>query len=62
MGVYIPDMEMPKNCINCPLLGSLFNCRLADDDEFDNLNERRDDCPLIEVVEWHNCIVDKEAE
>lgn len=60
MGVYIPDMEMPKNCLYCYFFA--YGCCELANEYVENATKRRDDCPLIEAVEWHNCIVDKEAE
>ena len=50
MSVLIKGMEMPKNCLNCPMLGVLFNCRVVGNGEMeDNITVRRADCPLIEI-------------
>ena len=49
---------MPKNCLNCPMLGVLFNCRVVGNGEMeDNITVRRADCPLIEIPP-HGSLID----
>lgn len=57
MGVYIPNMEMPKTCFSCSFNDGLF-CSLIDDDADALLSDkpveevstrRLDACPLIEI-------------
>ena len=59
MGVYIKNVEKPKECNDCPLCGyderqSILFCRLDNEDINQDL---RDDCPLIEIdgTEWEWC-------
>ena len=52
MGIYIKDMEMPRNCRECPAdMMFCYWCGLLGEDAdttcFDN--ERRADCPLVSV-------------
>lgn len=58
MGVYIPNMEMPKKCDDCPFCGyderqSILFCRVDNEDIEQGL---RDDCPLIDIVTCGECI------
>lgn len=46
MGVYIKDMEMPKECHKCVVWDYEYGCPLV-------LN--RDDCPLIDIVRCGEC-------
>ena len=55
MGVYIPNIEMPKKCGGCQfnvyLTGGSYEweeCVLLNDD-ITHFDIRRDDCPLIEI-------------
>lgn len=49
MGIYIPNMEKPKNCKVCP-----FTCeKLA---FFDGKN-RPQGCPLIDIVTCGECVL-----
>lgn len=42
MGIYIPNMEMPKNCFSCRYI-----CGLRDTQKF--TKNCRPDCPLVPV-------------
>lgn len=68
MGVYIPNMEMPKNCFQCSFNDGIY-CALIDNDTDAFISEdptkvstkRLDNCPLIEIdlerdipTIWHN--------
>ena len=68
MSVLIVDMEMPKNCQDCPLNYDQMACivtgtRWWSDTivlmDFDSDNERLYDCPLIEVKTPHGDLVDR---
>ena len=56
MGVYIPNMEMPKNCFQCSFNDGIY-CALIDNDTDAFISEdptkvstkRLDNCPLIEM-------------
>ena len=49
-GVFIPGMEMPRGCLECPML-SHWRCRPMDKDIPDEtgVGDRPDWCPLQEV-------------
>ena len=51
MGIYLPNMEMPKNCIGCPIC-----CGLPY--QHRDVKGRRPDCPLIELPP-HGDLVDR---
>lgn len=64
-GIYIPGMEMPKSCYDCPLqddecFGSIKCCYTK---TWGSANKRAVDCPLIPVPDYgpmidvacHNC-------
>lgn len=54
-------MKMPKNCLNCPLLGYVFECSaLGETEMVENLNARKPNCPLIEVPP-HGRLIDADA-
>lgn len=55
MGVYIPNVEMPRGCNSCPLVMGIDNtCFLTMDGR--TKNKRPPHCPLIEVDDtvWEN--------
>ena len=59
MGVYIPNMEMPKNCFQCSFNDGIYCCLI--DTDTDALipkmpTERLPLCPLIEIDDeiWEN--------
>ena len=64
MGVYIPGMEMPKSCAECPCFGQYDACDVTGSwkwkDEFDQNKERLPDCPLIQVPP-HGRLIDADA-
>ena len=66
MGVFIPGMEMPKNCAECgsskvrhSSLGDIVDCKhigtvgAAFRDTYNILNVRHPDCPLIALPAEH---------
>lgn len=60
MGVYIKDMEMPKNCHECRLYeGDIYYCSAADKmiDISDSSAEKCQFCPLIPVPH-HGRLID----
>ena len=64
MGVYIKNVEKPKECDDCPLCGyderqSILFCRV---DNEDIERELRDDCPLIDldIVRCGECVWHKD--
>ena len=52
MGVYIKGMEMPPNCLVCPL--GWTKCSNV------SVNKRSDDCPLVPVPP-HGRLIDADA-
>lgn len=56
MGVYIPNMQVPKTCGKCLLVGwhYVFDCRL------DECDTRMQSCPLVEVPP-HGRLIDRDA-
>ena len=72
MGVYIKDMEMPKNCRACRLKMNCDDCEgfecvcLPLHTQIGYLGDlltdkRRDDCPLVPVLEPHGRLIDADA-
>ena len=61
MGVYI-DMEMPKNCQECPLEQPYdgYNCAINEKSYSWGLSGRPSDCPLIPVPP-HGRLIDADA-
>jgi len=49
MGIYLPNMEMPTNCLSCPLQGGTADCRLTQKTYNWGLTEHPSDCPLVPV-------------
>ena len=66
MGVYIKGIEMPKACSDCfaeRCIGSDFGCDILGFDDANTTcftNERREDCPLIEILP-HGKLIDADA-
>ena len=67
MGVYIKGMEMPKNCITCPLCECRNECAYCEvgdkylswDWDERLRNNRNDKCPLVEVPQ-HGDLIDRD--
>ena len=55
MGIYLPNMEMPKNCGECPFIftswGIEYYCHLAESSTSAEYvgREKMTNCPLIEL-------------
>ena len=62
MGVYITGMEMPKSCRDCGIEQEGFWCGALDGYQNTRCftNERREDCPLIEIPP-HGRLIDESA-
>ena len=66
MGIYLPNMEMPKDCNHCRFsgFGGLRNerivCMFTGSNDYLNQQERFSDCPLIEVLP-HGDLIDRDA-
>ena len=67
MSVLIKRMDMPKNCDGCDLstwegfpLGDLkLVCQLLG--QVDNIKNRDEDCPLVEIPTPHGRLIDADA-
>lgn len=59
MGIYIPNMERPKECWECPCENDS-DCQALELLEGDSRSYEvpfhgvRPDCPLIEIEEWNS--------
>ena len=64
MSVYIPGMEMPNNCRECPLETDYGTCGyyslFVEAEHESSWETRREDCPLVPVPE-HGRLIDAEA-
>ena len=49
MSIIIPNMELPKGCFFCPLVGGDCRCRISHLDVSQHTMRRHDDCPLVEL-------------
>lgn len=49
MGVYIRDMEKPKNCTECPFKRDGECLAMVEEDNFDSYHQLYLHCPLIEI-------------
>lgn len=67
MGIYLPNMEMPKNCNDCPLNYDQMACKVTGTRwwsdtmvlmGFDSDKERLYDCPLVEIPTPHGRLGD----
>ena len=63
MGIYLPNMEMPKSCADCFLEDPYdgYNCRIIPKSANWGLGERPSWCPLVEVPTPHGDLIDKET-
>ncbi len=54
--IAIKGMEMPKNCIECPLFdGEYGDCNIIGKTKADATEERAENCPLQEIVTCKDC-------
>lgn len=60
MSLLIKGMEMPQNCLSCPLQGGTADCRLTQKTYNWGLTERPSDCPLVPVP-THGRLIDADA-
>ena len=60
MGIYLPNMEMPKSCGECLDIGwhYVFDCRLDDAED----GARLPNCPLVPVPQHGDLIDSNELE
>lgn len=62
MAVLIPDLEMPKSCVECPCCYDNYFCEILKRNFFDRnkvfdfTTERLPKCPLVEAVMCKDCI------
>lgn len=68
MSILIKNMEMPKNCSDCPLNYDQMACKVTGTRwwsdtmvlmGFDSDKERLYDCPLVEIPTLHSDLVDR---
>ena len=60
MGIYIPNMEIPKSCGKCPFNVNSLKCSRTSsgiDRDFE-FQARNSDCPLLEVPVPHGRLID----
>ena len=61
MSVLIKNMEMPENCLKCPMCNSNDECVLQSEEDnalFKSWEEQKDGCPLVEVSTPHGDLID----
>ena len=61
MGIYIPGMEIPKNCAECPC--EYYECMLLGKDaeeimQYFKGDKRHPDCPLVPVPDHNDRLID----
>lgn len=62
MSVLIKDMELPKNCSECPVALCGKYCRINQTHTtYRELPIRPDHCPLVELPEHHGRLIDADA-
>ena len=59
MGIYIPEMTMPRNCYDCQIESYVPNCPVyMYYSATEYLNDRHPDCPLVDVITPHGSLID----
>ena len=66
MGIYLPNMEMPNRCLDCPLMVSRENDECIVQSEVANeiaitWEDLKANCPLVEVPTPHGRLIDADA-
>ena len=61
MGVYIKGMEMPKDCLHCPMCDNNDDCVMQEEKNFQTWKEQKAGCPLVELPENHGRLIDADA-
>lgn len=59
MSVLIKGMDMPKECIFCPLVSDDFKCLISHLDVSQYILSRHSACPLIEIPPEHGDLIDR---
>lgn len=60
MGIYLPNMEMPKSCWDCPLLNTSPCACKGYSTALEHTTNRHPDCPLVPVPD-HGRLIDVDA-
>lgn len=61
MSILIKGMQMPKECLDCPMCDINDDCVLQKDERFGTWEEQKKGCPLVEVPEPHGDLIDRDA-
>ena len=61
MSILIKGMQMPKECLDCPMCDINDDCVLQEDKRFGTWEEQKKDCPLVEIPEPHGDLIDRDA-
>lgn len=64
MSILIKGIEMPKNCLNCPMCNGNDECVLQSEEDnalFRTWKEQKDGCPLVEVPAPHGRLIDEDS-
>ena len=64
MSILIKGIEMPKNCLNCPMCNGNDECVLQSEEDnalFETWEEQKDGCPIVEVPASHGDLIDRNA-
>lgn len=64
MSMFIKGMQMPSNCMKCPMLNDSGDCCVLSHKQnyaYDDMEQVKDNyCPLIEIPENHGDFFDKQ--
>lgn len=67
MSILIKNVQMPKNCSDCPLNYDMMSCMITGTRfwsdtlmDFDCQESRLYDCPLVEIPDKHGRIIDED--
>ena len=63
MSIFVPDLEMPKNCLTCPMLKTSPRaawCSAKESEFQDSIGDRWKYCPLQEIKKPHGNLIDVE--
>jgi hypothetical protein len=63
--IAVKGMEMPENCMDCPLFdGEYGTCNIIGKTKADATEERAENCPLVEIVtckDCRHCFIDEDG-